>query len=130
MMARTTILNVRKSVVNDFDKNGLFSYTGCGMFLKTKEGLVTGKKLKCIRRGLGLTQTGLAMLFGRSRQTIGEWERGKFDVDPLVARIMLAIDKRKELVNELFPEYARMHHRPYPERMEASFDDPENLLCP
>ena len=58
---------------------------------------MTSAEFKQARRKLGLTQQDLADKFGLARETIGQIERGSYDIDPRTALALQQLANREEL---------------------------------
>ena len=66
---------------------------------------MTGDELREIRTSFGMSQDDVATFCGVARQTAGDWERGQFRVPPLLARVMIVLRRRPELIYDLYPEF-------------------------
>jgi DNA-binding XRE family transcriptional regulator len=58
---------------------------------------MTGKELRELREGWGLTQSGLADILGLKGQSISDMERGKMKISKSVENHVLAVKKLRAL---------------------------------
>jgi len=72
--------------LNIQDLDGL--HRAIGIHLARGKRALTGAELRYFRIELGLSQTMLGMLLGKSGQTVARWERGQSRIDAMADRVV------------------------------------------
>ncbi|WP_041605402.1 helix-turn-helix domain-containing protein [Tistrella mobilis] len=73
--------------IHDIDR----LHRAIGLALVRRPGGLSGAELRFLRVELGWSQEELARLLGRDKQTVGRWERGESNIDPLAERVLKLI---------------------------------------
>lgn len=74
------------SAVSIQDMDGL--HRAIGLHLAKEKRALTGAEIKFLRIELGLSQTMLGMLLGKSGQTVARWEKGQSRIDATADRVV------------------------------------------
>ena len=80
------------------DMDGL--HRAIGTHLAKEKRALTGAELRFFRIELGLSQTMLGMLLGKSGQTVARWEKGQSRIDATADRVVRLLYTRETGGNE------------------------------
>jgi len=86
----------------EFDADSARRYAEAGDQLVLREREQQSKEIRRIRRKLGLSQVAAARLTGGGHNAFSRYERGEAMPMPAVVNLFRLLDKRPELLKELF----------------------------